>query len=141
MKAMPPKLVSDDGKHTVIRPLAYVPESDLIDYAQWKAFPIIPCDLCGSQENLKRKEVSRMLKEWDKKHPGRAWNVFKALSNVVPSHLMDGQLFDFAGLKPNGVENPEGDQAFDPVDFPDVVERAILPFPVVTRPTGSGSNT
>lgn len=114
LKAMPPKLVSDDGRHTVIRPLAYVPEVDLIAYADWKQFPIIPCDLCGSQENLKRKEVTRMLQEWDKKYPGRAWNIFKALGNVTPSHLMDPQLFDFMGLKPDGKANPLGDTAFDP---------------------------
>lgn len=118
LKAMPPKLVSDDGRHTVIRPLAYVPETDLIAYADWKQFPIIPCDLCGSQENLKRKEVTRMLQEWDKKYPGRAWNVFKALANVTPSHLMDQQLFDFVGLKPDGRSNPLGDTAFDPVSIP-----------------------
>jgi tRNA 2-thiocytidine biosynthesis protein TtcA len=114
LKAMPPKLVSDDGRHTVIRPLAYVPETDLIEYAEWKQFPIIPCDLCGSQENLKRKEVTRMLQEWDKKYPGRAWNIFKALANVTPSHLMDPQLFDFVGLKPDGKANALGDTAFDP---------------------------
>lgn len=124
LKAMPPKLVSDDGRHTVIRPLAYVPESDLIDYAQWKQFPIIPCDLCGSQENLKRKEVSRMLQEWDKKYPGRAWNIFKALSDVTPSHLMDRALFDFVGLKPDGEINPQGDTAFDPVSVDDTQARA-----------------
>lgn len=118
LKAMPPKLVSDDGRHTVIRPLAYVPETDLIAYADWKQFPIIPCDLCGSQENLKRKEVTRMLQEWDKKYPGRAWSVFKALANVTPSHLMDQQLFDFVGLKPDGRSNPLGDTAFDPVSIP-----------------------
>ena len=118
LKAMPPKLVSDDGRHTVIRPLAYIPEADLIAYADWKQFPIIPCDLCGSQENLKRKEVTRMLQEWDKKYPGRAWNIFKALANVTPSHLMDQQLFDFVGLKPDGRSNPLGDTAFDPVSIP-----------------------
>jgi tRNA 2-thiocytidine biosynthesis protein TtcA len=122
LKAMPPKLVSDDGRHTVIRPLAYVPETDLIAYADWKQFPIIPCDLCGAQENLKRKEVTRMLQEWDKKYPGRAWNVFKALSNVTPSHLMDQQLFDFVGLKPDGRSNPLGDTAFDPVSIPSDAE-------------------
>ena len=84
-QGMPPKLVSDDGRHTVIRPLAYVPESDLIAYAELKQFPIIPCNLCGSQENLKRKEVGRMIQEWDRKHPGRSWNVFNALSRVVPT--------------------------------------------------------
>jgi tRNA 2-thiocytidine biosynthesis protein TtcA len=102
----------------VIRPLAYISETDLIAYADWKQFPIIPCDLCGSQENLKRKEVTRMLQEWDKKYPGRAWNVFKALANVTPSHLMDQQLFDFVGLKPDGRNNPLGDTAFDPVSIP-----------------------
>lgn len=116
MKSMPPKLVSDDGRNIIIRPLAYVPERDLIAYAEWKQFPIIPCTLCGSQENLKRKEVSRMLAEWDRKHPGRAWNMFNALSRVVPSHLMDRDLYDFAGLKPTGVADPMGDTAFDPPD-------------------------
>jgi len=117
LKAMPPKLVSDDGKNTVIRPLAYIQETDLIAYADWKQFPIIPCTLCGSQENLKRKEVSRMLAEWDKKHPSRAWSIFNALANVAPSHLMDRNLFDFVGLKPNGLADPEGDMAFDPPSF------------------------
>lgn len=113
---MPPKLVSDDGRHTVIRPLAYVPESDLIAYAKLREFPIIPCNLCGSQENLKRKEVSRMIQEWDKKHPGRSWNVFNALAKIVPSHMMDRNLFDFAGLKPTGVPDIDGDKAFDHED-------------------------
>jgi tRNA 2-thiocytidine biosynthesis protein TtcA len=127
LKAMPPKLVSDDGQHTVIRPLAYVPEADLIEYAEWKKFPIIPCDLCGSQENLKRKEVTRMLQEWDKKYPGRAWNVFKALGNVTPSHLMDPLLFDFVGLKPDGKANPLGDTAFDqaPIDSSEITIRRV----------------
>ena len=130
LKAMPPKLVSDDGRHIVIRPLAYVPEADLIEYADWKQFPIIPCDLCGSQENLKRKEVTRMLQEWDKKYPGRAWNIFKALGNVTPSHLMDPQLFDFVGLKPDGKANPLGDTAFDPapIDSSEItIQKVELP--------------
>ena len=122
LKAMPPKLVSDDGKNTVIRPLAYIQETDLIAYADWKKFPIIPCTLCGSQENLKRKEVSRMLAEWDKKHPSRAWSIFNALANVAPSHLMDRNLFDFVGLKPNGLADPEGDMAFDPPSFETTTE-------------------
>ncbi|NYT36305.1 tRNA 2-thiocytidine(32) synthetase TtcA [Allopusillimonas soli] len=117
MKAMPPKLMSDDGKHIVIRPLAYVPEKDLIAYAQHKQFPIIPCNLCGSQENLKRKEVSRMIQEWDRHFPGRSWNVFGALSRVVTTHLMDRDLFDFAGIRPNGKAFSEGDKAFDVDDF------------------------
>jgi tRNA 2-thiocytidine biosynthesis protein TtcA len=120
MKAMPPKLVSDDGRHVVIRPLAYVPEKDLVAYARLKQFPIIPCNLCGSQENLKRKEVSRMIAEWDRLHPGRSWNVFGALSRVVTTHLMDRQLCDFASLKPTGVADAGGDTGFDPEDYPDL---------------------
>lgn len=117
LKAMPPKLVSDDGRHTVIRPLAYVTEADLIQYAEHKAFPIIPCNLCGSQENLKRREVSEMLKTWERQHPQRIWNAFNALGTVVPSHLMDANLFDFAGLRPDGVAHAQGDRAFDPDTF------------------------
>ncbi|MFA4914176.1 MAG: tRNA 2-thiocytidine(32) synthetase TtcA [Burkholderiaceae bacterium] len=117
LKAMPPKLVSDDGRHTVIRPLAYVPESDLIAYAALKQFPIIPCNLCGAQENLKRREVGRMIQDWDRKHPGRSWSIFNALSTVAPSHLMDRKLFDFAGLAPTGVADADGDTAFDQVDL------------------------
>ncbi len=113
LKGMPPKLVSDDGRHVVIRPLAYVREADLARYAQVKGFPIIPCNLCGSQENLKRKEVKRMLLEWERRHPGRVENTFNALARVVPSHLMDAGLFDFRGLKATGVANAEGDIAFD----------------------------
>ena len=119
MKAMPPKLMSDDGGHIVIRPLAYVAEKDLIAYAELKQFPIIPCNLCGSQENLKRKEVTRMIAEWDKKFPGRSWNVFGALSRVVPTHLMDKELFDFASLKASGIADEDGDKAFDPDTFSD----------------------
>ncbi|NYT63282.1 tRNA 2-thiocytidine(32) synthetase TtcA [Alcaligenaceae bacterium] len=117
MKAMPPKLMSDDGKHIVIRPLAYVPEKDLIAYSELKQFPIIPCNLCGSQENLKRKEVTRMIADWDKRFPGRSWNVFGALSRVVPTHLMDAKLFDFAGLTPTGLADENGDTAFDTEEF------------------------
>ena len=113
LKGMPPKLVSDDGRHVVIRPLAYVREADLARYAQVKRFPIIPCNLCGSQENLKRQEVKRMLAEWDRRFPGRVENTFNALARVVPSHLMDGRLFDFAGLRAGGGPRPDGDIAFD----------------------------
>lgn len=119
MKAMPPKLVSDDGRHVVIRPLAYVPEKDLVAYARLKQFPIIPCNLCGSQENLKRKEVSRMIAEWDRLYPGRSWNVFGSLSRVVTTHLMDKRLCDFEGLKPTGMADAEGDTGFDREEFPD----------------------
>lgn len=120
MKAMPPKLVSDNGQHTVIRPLAYVTEKDLIAFARLQQFPIIPCSLCGSQENLKRQEINRMIAQWDKESPSRSWNVFGALSRVVPSHLMDKGLFNFADLAPDGQANPQGDTAFDPGDEPDL---------------------
>ncbi|HLS84935.1 MAG TPA: tRNA 2-thiocytidine(32) synthetase TtcA [Burkholderiales bacterium] len=98
LKAMPAKLVSDDGRHVVIRPLAYVPESDLAAYAEAKAFPIIPCTLCGSQENLQRKQIGAMLREWQKTQPGRIESILRALTDVAPSHLLDRNLFDFAGL-------------------------------------------
>ncbi|HEV7856772.1 MAG TPA: tRNA 2-thiocytidine(32) synthetase TtcA [Herminiimonas sp.] len=113
IKSMPPKLQSDDGKHIVIRPLAYVKEADTERYAQVKNFPIIPCDLCGSQENLQRKQIKNMLREWEKKHPGRVDNIFSSLSTVVPSHLMDRDLFGFADLKATGEAMPNGDIAFD----------------------------
>jgi len=113
LKGMPAKLVSDDGKHMVIRPLAYVKEADTERYAEVKGFPIIPCDLCGSQENLQRKQIKAMLREWEKKHPGRVENIFSSLTTVVPSHLMDRELFGFADIKADGVANPLGDIAFD----------------------------
>jgi len=99
LKTMPPKLISDDGRHVVIRPLAYVEESDLAAYAGARAFPIIPCDLCGSQEQLQRKQVKAMLREWEKQHPGRVESIFNALSSVTPSHLLDRVLHDFANLQ------------------------------------------
>ncbi len=113
LKGMPAKLVSDDGKHMVIRPMAYVKEADTERYAQVKQFPIIPCDLCGSQENLQRKQIKALMREWEKKHPGRVDNIFSSLSTVVPSHLMDRDLFGFTGIKADGVANPLGDIAFD----------------------------
>ena len=106
LKAMPPKLVSDDGKHVVIRPLAYVEESDLEAYAALREFPIIPCDLCGSQDQLQRKQVKAMLHEWEKKHPGRMDTIFGALTNVAPSHLLDRALFDFANIEATGEPAP-----------------------------------
>jgi tRNA 2-thiocytidine biosynthesis protein TtcA len=113
LKAMPPKLVSDDGKHIVIRPLAYVEEADLARYAEVKGFPIIPCNLCGSQVNLKRQEIKRMLIEWDKRFPGRVENTFNALARITPSHLMDSDLFNFHGLRASGRPEADGDIAFD----------------------------
>ena len=99
LKAMPPKLKSDDGKHVVIRPLAYVKEDDLAAYAGEKGFPIIPCNLCGSQEHLQRRQVSELLRQWEKQHPGRVESILRALTDVQPSHLLDRGLFDFSGLK------------------------------------------
>ena len=113
LKAMPPKLVSDNGEHIVIRPLAYVKEKDLIKYAEIKQFPIIPCNLCGSQPNLQRQVVGGMLKDWDKRFPGRIESMFSALQNVVPSHLADTELFDFAGLQRGQPLKHGGDLAFD----------------------------
>jgi tRNA 2-thiocytidine biosynthesis protein TtcA len=113
LKGMPAKLVSDDGKHMVIRPMAYVKEADTERYAEVKNFPIIPCDLCGSQENLQRKQIKAMIRDWEKKFPGRVENIFSSLSTVVPSHLMDRDLFGFKDIKADGVANPLGDIAFD----------------------------
>ena len=113
LKGMPPKLVSDDGRHIVIRPLAYAAEKDLVRWAGHRQFPIIPCTLCGSQENLQRQQMSAMLKEWEKKYPGRIENMFSALQNIVPSHLMDARLYDFQGLRATGVASEDGDKAFD----------------------------
>ena len=117
LKAMPAKLVSDDGQHMVIRPLAYVCEDDLAAYAQWKAFPIIPCDLCGSQETLQRRQVKAMLREWESRSPGRVETIFRSLQNVSTSHLLDRGLFDFEGLIATGKHSAEGDRAFDPIDL------------------------
>lgn len=116
IKAMPPKLVSDDGAHVVIRPLAYCTESDIIRFARTMAFPIIPCNLCGSQENAQRKQIKAMLQAWSKEHPGRIESIATALANVVPSHLADTALFDFAGLT-QGTAVAEGDIVFDPPTF------------------------
>jgi tRNA 2-thiocytidine biosynthesis protein TtcA len=113
LKGMPAKLVSDDGKHMVIRPMAYVKEVDTERYAEVKGFPIIPCDLCGSQENLQRKQIKALMRDWEKKYPGRVENIFSSLSTVVPSHLMDRDLFPFTSIKADGVANPAGDIAFD----------------------------
>ena len=113
LKTMPPKLVSDDGAHVVIRPLAYVRERDLARYADLMQFPIIPCNLCGSQEHLQRKQVATMLREWEKKYPGRLDSIYNALGNVVSTHLMDRALHDFAAVRATGTADPDGDIAFD----------------------------
>ena len=125
LKAMPPQLVSDDGRHIVIRPLAYCRERDLEAWAALRRFPIIPCDLCGSQEQLKRKETKALLREWDKRFPGRVEKIFAALGNVAPSHLADPKLYDFRNLKATGRPDPEGDRAFDPEEFD---ESGIIPL-------------
>ena len=98
LKAMPPRLLSDDGRHVVIRPLAYCDERDLAAYAEAKRFPIIPCNLCGSQDNLKRREIKSMLREWEKRHPGRVDTILTSLQNIRPSHLLDRQLHEFRAL-------------------------------------------
>jgi tRNA 2-thiocytidine biosynthesis protein TtcA len=99
LKAMPAKLLSDDGRHVVIRPLAYVAEADLAAYAEAKRFPIIPCTLCGSQENLERKHIGEMLRDWERRSPGRIESIVRALTEVRPSHLLDRKLFDFTNMK------------------------------------------
>ncbi|GGK21778.1 tRNA 2-thiocytidine biosynthesis protein TtcA [Deinococcus malanensis] len=116
LKAMPPKLQSDDGTNVVIRPLAYVAETDIIRYAQAREFPIIPCNLCGTQENLQRRIVGEMLEGWEREHPGRLNNILRALTRVTPSHLLDRELFDFASLS---VTPAEGDRGFDAEDYPE----------------------
>ncbi|KAF7787327.1 tRNA 2-thiocytidine biosynthesis protein TtcA [Pseudoalteromonas rubra] len=118
LKGMPPKLMSDDGQHMVIRPLAYCKEADIAQYAQSQAFPIIPCNLCGSQENLQRKHVKAMLNEWNNSHPGRVESIFTAMQNVVPSHLADHAMFDFQGLQKDDIIDG-GDIALDKPQFPD----------------------
>ena len=115
LKAMPPKLVTDDGAHIVIRPLAYCGEADIARFARGMEFPIIPCNLCGSQHNLQRQKIREMMAEWDRRYPGRTESVFTALQNIVPSHLADGSLYDFKGLSVGevGEDMDGGDIAFD----------------------------
>jgi len=116
LKGMPAKLVSDDGRNVVIRPLAYVAETDLERWATHRQFPIIPCTLCGSQENLQRVQTKQMLRDWERRFPGRIDNMFNAMANVVPSHLMDRNLYPFATLQATGVADAAGDRAFDDDD-------------------------
>ena len=127
LKAMPPKLVSDDGQHIVIRPLTYCKESDLEEYAKLRQFPIIPCNLCGSQDNLQRQVVKNMLQEWGKKFPGRVETMFASLQRTSPSHLLDPHRFDFANLKTQPEAYNDGDIAFDDEDF----SARLIQFPSV----------
>ena len=132
LKGMPPKLVSDDGGHIVIRPLANVAEKDLIAWAEHRQFPIIPCSLCGSQENLQRQEIKRMMHQWERQWPGRTETMFTALQNVVPSHLMDRKRHDFHNIQVTGQADANGDKVFDEEEFP----LATLPgIPLVTSRT------
>ncbi len=116
LKAMPPKLVTDDGAHVVIRPLAYCGETDIARFARGMDYPIIPCNLCGSQDNLQRQKVREMMADWDRRYPGRTESVFSALQKVVPSHLADQALFDFKDLRPGAelTSMAGGDSVFDP---------------------------
>lgn len=125
MKGMPAKLVSDDGRHVVIRPLAYVAETDLERWAEHRRFPIIPCSLCGSQENLQRVQIRKMLREWDRMQPGRVDNMFAAMGRVTLSHLMDRNLYPFTTLEAQGQADPEGDKAFDDDDCAAPMEQTI----------------
>jgi tRNA 2-thiocytidine biosynthesis protein TtcA len=130
LKGMPPKLVSDDGRHVVIRPLAYVAESDLERWAEQRRFPIIPCTLCGSQPNLQRAQIKQMLREWERRHPGRIDNMASAMGRITLSHLMDRNLFPFATLQATGVADAQGDKAFDD-DEPCAEPQAGQPLHVV----------
>ena len=126
LKGMPPKLASDDGRHVVIRPLAYVAETDLERWAAHRQFPIIPCTLCGSQDNLQRVQIKAMLRDWERQYPGRSDNMLHAMGHVVPSHLMDRRLHPFTTLKATGQADPAGDKAFD--------EDAACASPAAARP-------
>lgn len=117
LKSMPPKLISDNKEHIVIRPLAYCNESDIAKYASSLDFPIIPCNLCGSQENLQRKNIKVMLQDWQKRFPGRIESMFKAMQNITPSHMLDSNLFDFKGLSKDSSFDGEGDIGFDSDSF------------------------
>ena len=107
LKGMPPKLLSDDGENVVIRPLAYCKEEDIKEYAEYKGFPIIPCNLCGSQDNLQRQAIKGMLREWDRKFPGRMETIFASMQNIIPSHLADTDLFDFKSLRISDRQNSQ----------------------------------
>ncbi|MDO6564944.1 tRNA 2-thiocytidine(32) synthetase TtcA [Amphritea sp. 1_MG-2023] len=125
LKSMPPKLVSDDGKNMVIRPLAYAREKDIAAYAELREFPIIPCNLCGSQDGLQRQVIKEMLQDWDKHHPGRIEIMFRSLRNVVPSHLVDTELFDFKGLQrghAHGIVDPQKSDETQATQMPEMID-------------------
>ena len=132
IKGMPPKLVSDDGRHVVIRPLAYAAETDLERWAAHRQFPIIPCSLCGSQENLQRVQVKKMIRDWERQYPGRIDNMFTAMGNITLSHMMDRNLYPFASLQPTGVPDAGGDKAFD--------EEPCEPTPATVRWLGTAKD-
>lgn len=135
IKAMPPKLRSDDGRHIVIRPLAYCAEADIVRYARAKAFPIIPCNLCGTQEHAQRQQIKAMLREWERLYPGRTESLATSLRNVVPSHLGDGRLFDFARL--TGTLEPDTEQTTEEVDAAPLVSLRENAAPVHFIRSGS----
>jgi tRNA 2-thiocytidine biosynthesis protein TtcA len=131
LKGMPPKLRSDDGKHIVIRPMAYVPEKLLERYSVDMSFPIIPCNLCGSQPNLQRGAMKEMLRDWEKKYPGRVENLFRSMHHIVPSHLMDGEAFDFKNLEIStelsGIAaRSSGDKAIDEAEIDEIACGTII---------------
>ncbi|MBP6058989.1 MAG: tRNA 2-thiocytidine(32) synthetase TtcA [Nitrosomonas sp.] len=127
LKAMPPKLVSDDGQHIVIRPLAYCKEKDLAAYAEIADFPIIPCNLCGSQKNLQRQTIKEMMQQWDKKFPGRLETMFRSIQNIQLSHLADTSRYDFFNLKAQDQPFADGDTAFDEETFEPTIEEMLIP--------------
>ncbi|PVZ68814.1 tRNA 2-thiocytidine(32) synthetase TtcA [Pelagibaculum spongiae] len=142
LKSMPPKLLSDDQKNVVIRPLAYCKEEDLIRFADYKQFPIIPCNLCGSQPKLQRQVIKQMLHDWDEQHPGRMANIFKAITNVAPSQLADRNLYNFTDLKLNRPDDSAGDtDPFQPEIFDnlpvDQTGQQVLEQPIVFDPAAS----
>jgi tRNA 2-thiocytidine biosynthesis protein TtcA len=141
MKGMPPKLVSDNGQHIIIRPLAYVAETDLERWAQVQQYPIIPCSLCGSQENLQRAQIKSMIREWDRQHPGRIDNMFTAMGSIVPSHMMDRNLYPFTTIKAHGQPDPQGDKAFDEDDDCGSTKPAVMPEATIRlQPLESGED-
>jgi len=140
LKGMPPKLVSDDGRHTVIRPLAYVAERDLATWADHRQFPIIPCTLCGSQDNLQRVQVKKMIHEWERQYPGRIDNMATAMGNITLSHMMDRQLFPFTSIKPTGTPDAQGDKAFDADDEACATPAPAAPQPIVWQRPGTAND-